>query len=148
MATASGSLPAPEAIQVLVSSLADENPFVRAASLSALKEIAPLNPLLVLDCCCAVFRGPRRRLGSMAGTFTVMAFAARAMDKEDVDPAFMTKLAKIATAEIVTSKELNADWQRAAASLLVSIGSHAPDLMLNSFELSRIAWRRFSDFPP
>ncbi|KAG0457440.1 hypothetical protein HPP92_022597, partial [Vanilla planifolia] len=135
MATASGSLPAPEAIQVLVSSLADENPFVRAASLSALKEIAPLNPLLVLDCCCAVFRGPRRRLGSMAGTFTVMAFCCAGHGQGRCGPAFMTKLAKIATAEIVTSKELNADWQRAAASLLVSIGSHAPDLMMEEIFL-------------
>ncbi|KAH0471150.1 hypothetical protein IEQ34_000873 [Dendrobium chrysotoxum] len=138
MATASFPVPAPEAVLVLVSSLADESSIVRDASVAALKEIAPLNPLTVLDCCCAVFRGARRRFANMAGVFTVMACAARAMDKRDVDPALMTKLAKIATAEIITSKELNAEWQRAAASLLVSIGSHVPDLMMEEifFHLS------------
>ncbi|XP_028548075.1 protein SHOOT GRAVITROPISM 6 isoform X1 [Dendrobium catenatum] len=138
MATASFPVPAPEAVLVLVSSLADESSIVRDASVAALKEIAPLNPLTVLDCCCAVFRGARRRFANMAGVFTVMACAARAMDKRDADPALMTKLAKIATTEIITSKELNAEWQRAAASLLVSIGSHVPDLMIEEifFHLS------------
>ncbi|KAK8937233.1 hypothetical protein KSP39_PZI012653 [Platanthera zijinensis] len=138
MTAASGSLPAPEAVQVLVSSLADESSIVRDASFSALKEIAPLNPLLVLDCCCSVYRGVRLRLVNMTGVFSVMACAVRAVDEREVDTAQMTKLAKIATAEIITSKDLNAEWQRAAASLLVSIGSHAPDLMMEEifFHLS------------
>ncbi|XP_021290041.1 protein SHOOT GRAVITROPISM 6 isoform X2 [Herrania umbratica] len=129
------SLPAPEAVQVLVSSLADESPMVREASMASLKDISPLNPLLVLDCCSAVSRGGRRRFGNMAGVFQVMAFGVRALDKKDIDASYMGKLAKIATAEIISSKELNADWQRAAASVLVSIGSHLPDLMIEEIFL-------------
>ncbi|KAJ6851452.1 protein SHOOT GRAVITROPISM 6 isoform X1 [Iris pallida] len=135
MASSSASLPIAEAVHVLVSSLADESPVVRESSLSSLREIAPLNPLLVLDCCCAVSKAGRRRFSNMAGVFRVMAAAVRAMDREDVDPVFMARLAKIATSELVTSKELNADWQRAAATLLVSIGSHAPDLMMEEIFL-------------
>ncbi|XP_072987438.1 protein SHOOT GRAVITROPISM 6 isoform X1 [Typha latifolia] len=127
--------PLPEAVQVLVSSLADESPIVRKASLESLREIAPLNPMLVLDCCSAVSRGGRRRFSNMAGVFLVMASAVQAMDRKDVEPTYMAKLAKAATTEIVTSKEFNADWQRAAASLLVSIGSHAPDLMMEEIFL-------------
>ncbi|XP_019054507.1 PREDICTED: protein SHOOT GRAVITROPISM 6 isoform X2 [Nelumbo nucifera] len=134
--SSSGStVPAPEAVQVLVSSLADEAPMVREASTAALKDIAALNPLLVLDCCSTVSRGGRRRFGNMAGVFQVMAFAVRALDKKDVDPPFVAKLAKIATAEMISSKELNSDWQRAASSLLVSIGSHLPDLMMDEIFL-------------
>ncbi|XP_058077009.1 protein SHOOT GRAVITROPISM 6 isoform X2 [Magnolia sinica] len=129
------ALPAPEAVQVLVSSLADESMFVRKASMASLKEVASLNPLLVLDCCSTVSRGGRRRFGNMAGIFLVMSFAVRAMDTKDVDPPLMAKLAKIATAEMITSKEFNADWQRAAAGLLVSIGSHLPDLMMEEIFL-------------
>ncbi|POO01805.1 Coatomer beta subunit [Trema orientale] len=128
-------IPAPEAVQVLVSSLADESPIVRDASMASLKDVATLNPLLVLDCCSAVSRGGRRRFGNMAGVFQVMAFGVRALDKKDVDPFFMVKLAKIATAEMISSRELNADWQRAAAWLLVSIGSHLPDLMMEEIFL-------------
>ncbi|XP_071908326.1 protein SHOOT GRAVITROPISM 6-like isoform X2 [Coffea arabica] len=124
------SMPAPEAIQVLVSSLGDESPMVRDASMAALKEIAPLNPLLVLDCCSLVSRGGRRRFGNIGGLFQVMSVAIRALDKQDVDPPYMTKLAKIATAEMITSKEFQADWQRAAAGVLVAIGLHLPDLMM------------------
>ncbi|GLT92277.1 hypothetical protein SLE2022_101210 [Rubroshorea leprosula] len=124
------SIPAPEAVQVLVSSLADESTIVKEASMASLKEISSLNPLLVLDCCCAVSRGGRRRFGNMAGVFQVMAFAVRSLDKKDIDPAYMGRLAKIATTEIISSKDLNADWQRAAAGLLVSIGLHVPDLMM------------------
>ncbi|XP_059462470.1 protein SHOOT GRAVITROPISM 6 isoform X2 [Corylus avellana] len=133
--SAGSSIPAPEAVQVIVSLLADESPVVREASATSLKDIAALNPLLVLDCCWAVSRGGRRRFGNMAGVFQVMAFGVRALDKKDVDPPFMAKLAKIATAEMITSKELNADWQRAAAGLLVSIGSHLPDLMMEEIFL-------------
>ncbi|KAL6987298.1 Protein SHOOT GRAVITROPISM 6 [Sarracenia purpurea var. burkii] len=66
----------------------------------------------------------------MAGVFQVMAVAIRALDKRDADPPDMAKLAKIATAEMISSKELNADWQIAAAGVLVAIGSHLPDLMI------------------
>ncbi|RVW47967.1 Protein SHOOT GRAVITROPISM 6 [Vitis vinifera] len=129
------SIPAPEAVQVLVSSLGDESHVVRAASMAALRDIAAINPLLVLECCCAVSRGGRRRFGNMSGLFQVMASAVRALEKRDVDPPFMAKLAKIATAEMISSKELSADWQRAAAGLLVSIGSHLPDLMMEEIFL-------------
>ncbi|XP_022925797.1 protein SHOOT GRAVITROPISM 6 isoform X3 [Cucurbita moschata] len=129
------SIPAPEAVQILVSSLADESSVVREASMASLKDIAALSPLLVLDCCYAVSRGGRRRFGNMAGAFLVMSFGVRALDKEDVDPAFMSKLAKISTTEIISSKELNTEWQKAAAGLLVSIGSHLPDLMMEEIYL-------------
>lgn len=104
---------------------------VRKSSMEALKEIAALNPLLVLDCCSFVSRGGRRRFGNMAGVFEVMAFGVRALDRRDIDSTFLVKLARMATAEMISSKELNTDWQRAAASLLVSIGSHFPDLMMD-----------------
>lgn len=45
-----------------------------------------------------------QRFGNMAEVFLVMASAVGAMDRKDVDPAFMAKLAKIATAEMITSK--------------------------------------------
>lgn len=40
----------------------------------------------------------------MAGVFQVMAFGIRSLDKSQVDDSFMTKLAKIATAEMISSK--------------------------------------------
>ncbi|KAI8563250.1 hypothetical protein RHMOL_Rhmol03G0098300 [Rhododendron molle] len=56
------AIPAPNAVRVLVSSLADESPMVREASRASIKDIALLNPLLVLDCCSTVSRGGRREL--------------------------------------------------------------------------------------
>lgn len=47
-----------------------------------------------------------QRFGNMAGIFQVMAFGVQALDERDVDPAFMAKLAKIATAELISSKVL------------------------------------------
>ncbi|PIN14746.1 hypothetical protein CDL12_12622 [Handroanthus impetiginosus] len=129
------SIPAPEAVQVLVASLADESPMVREASASTLKDIASLNPLLVLDCCSTVSRGGRRRFGNIAGLFQVMSVAIRALGKDDVDPQYMAKLARIAAAEIISTKELNADWQRAASGVLVSLGLHLPDLMMDEIFL-------------
>ncbi|XP_010507584.1 PREDICTED: protein SHOOT GRAVITROPISM 6-like [Camelina sativa] len=129
------SIPAPEAVQLLVSSLADDSSVVREASMASLRDIASLNPLLVLDCCYAVSRGGRRRFGNMAGVFQVMAFSVGALEKGESDAVFMGKLAKIATAEIISSKELNADWQRQASGLLVSIGTHFPDLMMDEIFL-------------
>ncbi|CAN8284973.1 unnamed protein product [Cochlearia groenlandica] len=129
------SVPAPEAVQLLVSSLADDSTVVREASMASLRDIASLNPLLVLDCCYAVSRGGRRRFGNMAGVFQVMAFSVGALEKGESDATFMGKLAKIATAEIISSKELNADWQRQASGLLVSIGVHFPDLMMEEIFL-------------
>ncbi|KAK6126257.1 hypothetical protein DH2020_040002 [Rehmannia glutinosa] len=129
------SIPAPEAVQVLVSSLADESPMVREASAATLKDIASLNPLLVLDCCSTVSRGGRRRFGNIAGLFQVMSVAIRALGKDDVDPHYMAKLAKIAAAEIISTKELNADWQRAASGVLVALGLHLPDLMMEEIFL-------------
>lgn len=136
MASSSGnSLPAPEAIQVLVSSLADESPLVKQASMASLKALAPLNPLLVLDCCLTVSRGGRRRFGNIAGVFKIMSIAISALEEAEVDPSYMVKLAKLATTEIISSKEIKADWQRAASSLLVAIGSHLPDLMMEELFL-------------
>ncbi|XP_076947107.1 protein SHOOT GRAVITROPISM 6-like isoform X1 [Bidens hawaiensis] len=136
MAASSGnSIPAPEAIQVLVSSLADESPMVKQASMTSLKSLAPLNPLLVLDCCLTVSRGGRRRFGNIAGVFQVMSIAVSALEDSEVDTVYMDKLAKLATAEIISSKEIKADWQRAASSLLVAIGSHLPDLMMEELFL-------------
>nr|XP_009768809.1 PREDICTED: protein SHOOT GRAVITROPISM 6 [Nicotiana sylvestris] len=129
------SVPAAEAVQVLVSSLADDSPIVREASMATLKDITSLNPLLVLDCCLTVSRGGRRRFGNIAGLFQVMSVAIQALDKGDVDPNYLAKLAKIATSEVISTKELNADWQRAAAGVLVSIGSHMPDLMMEEIFL-------------
>ncbi|CAH8387155.1 unnamed protein product [Eruca vesicaria subsp. sativa] len=129
------SIPAPEAVQLLVSSLADDSSVVREASMASLRDIASLNPLLVLDCCYAVSRGGRRRFGNMAGVFQVMAFSVGALETGESDEVFMGKLAKIATAEIISSKELNADWQRQASGLLVSIGTHYPDLMMEEIFL-------------
>ncbi|XP_050910531.1 protein SHOOT GRAVITROPISM 6 isoform X7 [Lathyrus oleraceus] len=132
---ASISIPAPEAIQVLLSLLADDSSAVREASMSSLDDLAALNPVLVLECCATVSRGGRRRFGNMAGVFQVMAFGVRALDERDVDSVFMAKLAKIATSEMISSKELNSDWQRAATSLLVAIGSHLPDLVMEEIFL-------------
>ncbi|KAL6585414.1 Protein SHOOT GRAVITROPISM 6 [Orobanche minor] len=128
-------LPAPEAVQVLVSSLADESPMVREASAVTLKDIASMNPLLVLDCCSTVSRGGRRRFGNIAGLFQVMSVAIRVLGKDDVDPQCMAKLAKIAAAEVISTKELNADWQRAASGVLVALGLHMPDLMMEEIFL-------------
>ncbi|KAL6649216.1 hypothetical protein ACP70R_013440 [Stipagrostis hirtigluma subsp. patula] len=132
---AAASAAALEAVQVLVASLADDSPVARDAALAALREIAPLNPLVVLDCCATISRGGRRRFGNMAGIFLVMAAAVRALDRWDAEREFLRKIVKTATAEIVTSKEFIVDWQRAAASLLVAIGSHDPDLMMEEIFL-------------
>ncbi|PRQ43676.1 putative condensin complex subunit 1 [Rosa chinensis] len=133
--SSASSIAAPEAVQVLVSLLADESPNVRQVSIASLRDVAALNPVIVLDCCSAVSRGGRRRFGNMAGLFQVMSYGVGALDKNDVDSVFMTKLAKIATAEIISSKELHTDWQRAASGLLVSIGLHLPDLMMDEIFL-------------
>lgn len=133
--SSANSIPAPEAVQVLVSSLADESSVVREASMASLKDIASLNPLLVLDCCAAVSRGGRRRFGNVSGLFQVMAFGVRALDKDDADHTFMSKLTKIATSEMISTKEINTDWQKAASRLLVSIGSHFPDLMMEEISV-------------
>nr|CAB3502026.1 unnamed protein product [Digitaria exilis] len=70
---------------VLVVSLADDSPVARDAALTALRDIAPLNPMLVLDCCATVSRGGRRRFGNMAGVFLVMASAVRALEHQDAE---------------------------------------------------------------
>ena len=45
-----------------------------------------------------------QRFGNMAGVFLVMASAVRALDHSDAEREFLRKIAKIATAEIVSSK--------------------------------------------
>ncbi|KAG2405655.1 Protein SHOOT GRAVITROPISM 6 [Vigna angularis] len=92
----STSILASEAVHVLLSMLADGSSSVREASMSSLKNIAPLNPLCVFECCA--------QFGTMAGVFQVMAFGIRSLDTRDVDSAFMAKLAKIATAELISPK--------------------------------------------
>ncbi|KAL5995202.1 hypothetical protein ACLOJK_025260 [Asimina triloba] len=49
-------------------------------------------------------RQKKQRFGNMAGIFAVMAFAVRALDGKDIDTPLMSKLTKIATAEMITSK--------------------------------------------
>ncbi|XP_031501558.1 protein SHOOT GRAVITROPISM 6 isoform X2 [Nymphaea colorata] len=124
-----------DAVEVLIHSLDDESSVVREASMAALYEIAPLNPMLVLDCCSVISRGGRKRFGNIAGVFTVMAHAVRAIDSKDVDPFFMSKLVKITLAEMISSKDVNADWQRAASGLVVAIGMHMPDLMMEEISV-------------
>lgn len=58
-----------------------------------------------------------QRFGNLAGVFSVMACAVRAMDQKNVEPTYMTKLAKIATAEIVTSKVWKPQLERKGALL-------------------------------
>ncbi|EPS71954.1 hypothetical protein M569_02803, partial [Genlisea aurea] len=124
------SIPAPEAVQILVSSLADESPVVRDAAGTALKDIAALSPLLVLDCCSAASRG-RKKFGNLSGLFQVMAAAIHAINKDGVGSEYMAKLGKLVTMEIISTKDLNDDWLRAASGVLVSIGLHNPDLMMD-----------------
>ncbi|CAN6487431.1 unnamed protein product [Victoria cruziana] len=124
-----------DAVEVLVHSLDDESSIVREASISALYEIAPLNPMLVLDCCSLISRGGRKRFGNIAGVFTVMAHAVRAIDSKDADTFFMSKLVKITLAEMISSKDVNADWQRAASGLIVAVGMHMPDLMMEEISV-------------
>lgn len=45
-----------------------------------------------------------QRFGNMAGAFQVMSVGVQALNAKDVDPAFMSMLAKIATAEMISSK--------------------------------------------
>lgn len=45
-----------------------------------------------------------QRFGNMAGVFQVMAFSVGVLEKGESDAVFMGKLAKIATAEIISSK--------------------------------------------
>ena len=40
----------------------------------------------------------------MAGLFQVMAFGVNALNKEDADHTYMSKLLKIATSEMISSK--------------------------------------------
>lgn len=54
----------------------------------------------------------------MAGVFQVMASGVQALDKKEVDPPFMTKLAKIATAEMISSKVLSSPSRRKTTACL------------------------------
>lgn len=54
--------------------------------------------------CLKIFDGVLQRFGNIAGLFQVMSVAILALDKRDVDSPYMTKLAKIVTAEMITSK--------------------------------------------
>ena len=45
-----------------------------------------------------------QRFGNMAGVFLVMASAVRALDHSNAEREFLRKIARIATAEIVSSK--------------------------------------------
>ncbi|XP_057860483.2 protein SHOOT GRAVITROPISM 6 isoform X4 [Cryptomeria japonica] len=125
------SVPRREVIQVLVGALGDESAMVRKAAMNALQENAPFNSIAILDCCTAVFRVGGRKGGShITGVFQIMAFTVRVMNEEEIDMALMTKLVKVASSEMTVSKDLDTDWQRAASSLLVAIGTRLPDLMI------------------
>nr|ATB19898.1 putative SGR6 [Cupressus duclouxiana] len=134
--SSSGNVPSrTEVIQVLVGALGDESAMVRKAAMNALQDNAPFNSIAILDCCTAVFRGGgRKRFGQggshITGVFQIMAFTVRVMNEEEIDMALMTKLAKVASSEMTVSKDLDTDWQRAASSLLVAIGTRLPDLMM------------------
>ncbi|XP_057860486.2 protein SHOOT GRAVITROPISM 6 isoform X7 [Cryptomeria japonica] len=139
--SSSGNVPSrSEVIQVLVGALGDESAMVRKAAMNALQENAPFNSIAILDCCTAVFRvGGRKfmelqRFGQggshITGVFQIMAFTVRVMNEEEIDMALMTKLVKVASSEMTVSKDLDTDWQRAASSLLVAIGTRLPDLMI------------------
>lgn len=56
--------------------------------------------------CVSFFLGVEmvQRFGNMAGLFQVMAFGVRALNKGNADHTFMSKLAKIATSEMISSK--------------------------------------------
>lgn len=45
-----------------------------------------------------------QRFGKIAGLFQVMSVAIRALDKADVDPQYLAKFAKVASAEIISTK--------------------------------------------
>lgn len=45
-----------------------------------------------------------QRFGKIAGLFQVMSVAIRALNKADVDPQYMAKFAKVASAEIISTK--------------------------------------------
>ena len=45
-----------------------------------------------------------QRFGNIAGLFQVMSVAIRALNKADVDPQYMAKFAKVASAEIISTK--------------------------------------------
>lgn len=45
-----------------------------------------------------------QRFGNMAGIFQVMSVGVQAMKAGEVDSAFMSKLAKLATSEMISSK--------------------------------------------
>ncbi|KAK6944094.1 hypothetical protein RJ641_025196, partial [Dillenia turbinata] len=81
------------------------------------------------SCCCSIVaRGGRQVLlgyldlnqrdGNIAGLFQVMAHAVRFLDKKDADSPFISKFAKIATAEIVPSKVIS--WSNLLVNDLVS----------------------------
>ncbi|KAF8392854.1 hypothetical protein HHK36_021093 [Tetracentron sinense] len=95
--------------QMLVSSLGDESSMVREASMAAFKDI--------------VIAGIHFWFWIV--TLLFLEFRKYFSDSE----TWLAKFTKIATSEIISSKELNGVWQRAAAGLLVSIGSHVPDLV-------------------
>jgi hypothetical protein len=58
-----------------------------------------------------------------------MAYTAREMDKGEIDPGSMRKSAELAMSELSINEELNTDWQHAACSLLVALGSQLPDMV-------------------
>lgn len=45
-----------------------------------------------------------QRFGNISGLFQVMSVAIRSLDEKDIDSTYMTKLAKIASAEMISSK--------------------------------------------
>ncbi|BBN19571.1 maestro heat-like repeat-containing protein family member 1 [Marchantia polymorpha subsp. ruderalis] len=140
-------------IRVLVGALADSSLLVRDAAAAALRENAQQNAAIILDCCTASLRVGKRvsekkslccgmlaknyvqrggQFGSHhAGVFSIMAYTVQNMGEEQLDPIFMRKMAKVALGEMTSTKDYTSDWQRAAASLLVALGSRLPDMMMD-----------------
>ena len=82
-----------------------------------------------LDCLCLNYFlvCGMQRFGNMAGVFLVMASAVRALDHSDADREFLRKIAKIATAEIVTSKVSDTVNISPVSTLLVFLSSMLDD---------------------
>ncbi|KAL3699532.1 hypothetical protein R1sor_017554 [Riccia sorocarpa] len=139
MANGGPVTPRTAVIRVLVGALADSSPLVRDAAAAALRENAQQNAAIILDCCTASLRVGKRRGGQFgshhAGVFSIMAYTVQNMGEEQLEPIFMRKMAKVALGEMTSTKDYTSDWQRAAAGLLVALGSRLPDMMMDEIFL-------------
>ncbi|KAK9158693.1 hypothetical protein Scep_005267 [Stephania cephalantha] len=129
----SASIPASEAVQVLVNSLGDESSVVRGSAMAAIEGIAALNPLLVLDCCFAVSRGGQNQFGFMPGRICMMDSLIIILDFSSMDHARHTEIANIGNTlylYIRSSLTSHHDTQRRSMLLLYSILTHSSRLLM------------------